>query len=174
VRAMGLTHAGLARPLFHIWNLMQTDIDLGRWSMAHHQWRNVRAMLYNGRWIQLDAHDTKGGQKSPFDDGLDGAFWMVYRRGFSAAEEEWLNERHCRLDPARWDELVGTLTRVYTGDMEAFYVQWYGFYEGHTGWRVDPVGLALVFGLRTLEELEEVFPGRLDDVILQHHTKAAD
>jgi len=32
VSALGLTHADLARPLFHVWNMMRTDLDLGRWT----------------------------------------------------------------------------------------------------------------------------------------------
>jgi len=27
-----------------------------------------------------------------------------------------------------------------TGEIQPHYVQWYGFYEGHTEWRVDPIG----------------------------------
>jgi len=169
VRTLGLTHPDLARPLWHIWNLMQHDLDLDRWSMAHHQWRNVRRLKYHDHWIELDAHDTKGGQKSPFGDPLDGGFWMVFRRALTDDESAWLHEHYGRLDPARWDEMVGTLSRVYTGEMVAFFITWYGFYEGHTAWRVDPVGAARVFGLRTLEELEAAFPGRLDEVLLEHH-----
>ena len=90
VRAMGLTHADLARPLFHVWNLIQTDLALGRWSMPDHQWRNVHAVRYHGHWVALDAHDTKGGQRSPFDDGLEGAFWMVLHRALSPADKEFL------------------------------------------------------------------------------------
>ena len=40
---------------------MLTDLNLGRWSMRHHQWRNVTAVKYHGSWVLLDAHDTKGG-----------------------------------------------------------------------------------------------------------------
>ncbi|MBE0565594.1 MAG: hypothetical protein IH621_06555 [Krumholzibacteria bacterium] len=168
VRAMGLTHPDLARPLWHIWNLMQIDLDLGRWNMAHHRWENIRRMKYNGCWIFLDAHDTKGGQQSPFGDGLEGAFWMVFWRPVPVAEQEWLHERYGHHGPTGWNELLGRLTRIYTGEMEAFTITRYGFYEGHTDWRVDPLGAAWLFGLRSFPELEAAFPGELDRAVLEH------
>ena len=170
VTALDLTHAELARPLFHVWNLMQTDIDLGRWNMAHHRWENVTALRYHGNWVLLDAHDTKGGQKSPFADDLEGGFWIVIRRPLDAAEEAFLHGHYAGLGSARWNRLSGTLTRIFTGEMEPYYVQWYGFYEGHTDWRVDPLAIARVFGLRTLAELEKAFPGQLADVVSTHYT----
>ena len=170
VRAMDLAHPDLARPLWHIWNLVQTDLRLGRWSTARHRWDNVRRLKYNGLWVTVDAHDTKGGQRSPFGDGLDGGFWMVFWRPVPVAEQEWLHERYGQHGPERWNELLGRLTRVYTGEMEAFFITRYGFYEGHTDWRVDPPGLAWLFGLRTLRELEAAFPGELDEALLDHWT----
>ncbi len=44
----------------------------------------------------------------------------------------------------------------------------HGVYEGHTAWRVDPVGIAHVLGLRSLDGLEAVFPGRLHEVVTGH------
>lgn len=152
---MGLTHPELARPLLHVWDLMLTDLELDRWSMT-------------------DAHDTKGGQQSPFADGLEGGFWIVIQRPLTASEEDFLHAHYDHLDPAHWDTLHGTLTRIYTGEMEPHYVMWYGFYEGHTAWRVDPVGIACVFGLRSLTELEAAFPGRLDEVVRRHHVTGSD
>lgn len=172
VQAMGLTHAELAAPLWHIWNLMQTDLALDRWNMAHHRWENVRRMRYNGHWVDLDAHDTKGGQQSPFADGLDGGFWMVFWRPLSPDEQAALHGRYGGHGPEHWNELVGTLSRVYTGELEAFYITRYGFYEGHTDWRADPIGIARVFGLRTLDQLEATFPGQLDRAVLEHHRPA--
>jgi hypothetical protein len=171
VRAMGLTHADLARPLWHIWNLVQTDLELGRWNMAEHRWDNIRRLKYNGHWISLEVHDTKGGQRSPFGDGLEGAFWMVFWRPVPVPEQEWLHARYGHHGPTAWNELVGRLSRLHIGEMEAFYITRYGFYEGHTDWRVDPLGTAWLFGLRTFDELEAAFPGALDRVVLEHWTE---
>jgi hypothetical protein len=46
------------------------------------------------------------------------------------------------------------LTRVEMGEIQPFYVMRYGFYEGHTRWRVDPAAIAFIFGLRSLQEIE--------------------
>jgi len=51
-------------------------------------------------------------------------------------------------------------------------VMWYGFYEGKTPWRTDPVALAFVFGLRTLQQIEAAFPGRLYEVLMRHRVPA--
>ena len=50
----------------------------------------------------------------------------------------------------------------------------YGFFEGHTEWRTDPVALAFIFGLRTVGELEAAFPGRLLEVLTDHFTEQDD
>jgi hypothetical protein len=171
VRAMGLTHPMLARPLWHIWNLVQTDLQLGRYNMARHRWDNVQRLKYNGKWITLDAHDTKGGQQSPFGDGLEGGFWMVFWRPMSMDEQQWLHQHYGHHGPTNWNELLGRLTRVHTGEMEAYTITRYGFYEGHSDWRVDPLGAAWLFGLRTLDELEVAFPGKLDRAVLEHWTE---
>lgn len=44
----------------------------------------------------------------------------------------------------------------------------YGFYEGHTSWRVDPIAFAFIFGLRSLDEIEAAFPGRLYKTLTGH------
>ncbi len=171
VAALGLTHPELARPLFHVWNLILTDLGLHRWDMAAHRWSNMAALAYHGRTVYLDAGDTKGGQESIFDDGLQGAFWMELRVELDPAERAWMQQRYGRLGPERLEELIRRLTRISTGEMEPYYIQWYGFYEGHSGWRTDPLAIAFVFGLRRLEDLERAFPGRLPEVLEGHFTR---
>lgn len=165
VMALGLTHSDLARPLFHLWNMMRTDIDLGRWNMATHRWHNVTAVLSRGRTVNVVAGDTKGGQLSIFDDGLDGAFWIEIQTELTATERSFLAARYPHLDGTRMDTLVRLLTRMETGEMEPHYAMWYGFYEGKTPWRTDPIAIALIFGLRTIEQIEAAFPGRLYEVL---------
>ena len=53
------------------------------------------------------------------------------------------------------------LSHIYTGEMVPFYVMRYGFYEGHAGYRSDPIALSLIFGLRNLEEVEKALEGNL-------------
>ncbi len=163
VSALGLTHAELARPLFHVWNMMRTDLDLGRWDMAGHRWRNVTAVISHERTVHIVAGDTKGGQLSIFADGLDGAFWIEIGTGLTESERAFLSARYTRLGARAMDALVQSLTRIRTGEMQPHYATWYGFYEGRTAWRTDPITLAFVFGLRTLEQIEAAFPGQIYD-----------
>ena len=93
VAALGLTHPDLARPLFHIWNMMRTDLDLGRWDMSAHRWGNVTALASHGRLVTLVAGDTKGGQLSVFADGLDGAFTIEIDTDLTDAEKALLRRR---------------------------------------------------------------------------------
>ena len=45
----------------------------------------------------------------------------------------------------------------------------YGFYEGHTSYRADPIAIAFIFGLKSLEEIEAVYDGKLYIVFTEHH-----
>jgi hypothetical protein len=54
--------------------------------------------------------------------------------------------------------------------MEPYYVMRYGFYEGHTSYRVDPIAIAFIFGLRSLEEVEAAFPGAIYETLTTHFT----
>jgi hypothetical protein len=171
VTALGLTHPQLARPLFHVWNIVEADADALRWNMARHRWDRCQFLFYNGREVQVEAHDTKGVQESIFADGLEGYFHIEIRRPPTPQEEALLRRRYGHLSPDRWALLLERLSAMQTGEIEPHYVQWYGFYEGHTEWRVDPIAIAFVFGLRTLDEIEAAFPGRLDEVLTGHFAR---
>lgn len=166
VMALGLTHAELARPLFHVWNMMRTDLDLDRWDMATHRWRNVAAIVSHGSTVNLVAGDTKGWQASIFGDRLQGSFWIEIARELTAKERVSLDTRYGHLDTEQMRAFVRALTHIQTSEIEPHYVMWYGFYEGKTPWRTDPITVALVFGLRTLDEIEAALPGRLYDVVM--------
>jgi len=169
VSAMSLTHRELARPLFHIWNMIGADLDLGRWNMAEHRWENIRSVLYNGKTVRLNAGDTKGAQRSIFEDGFDdGSFWIEIERDLEAGEKTFLARKYRHLTPEQRAVLIKRLSSIRTGEMEPHYIMWYGFYEGHTSWRADPLAIAFIFGLRSLEELESALPGRLYEVLTEH------
>lgn len=171
VAALGLTHPQMARPLLHVWHRIEADAEGGRWDMAAHRWNQGPTLSYEGREILVEAHDTKGGQESIFDDGLQGAFWIRIRRDVTSEEAGLLRRRYGHLSPERWAVLVERLSTIQTGEIQPHYVLWYGFYEGHTEWRVDPIAIAFVFGLRTLAEIEAAFPGRLDETLTAHFTR---
>jgi HEAT repeat protein len=172
VSAIKLTHRELARPLFHIWNMIGTDLDLGRWDMAEHRWKNVQYVLYHGKTVLLNAGDTKGGQRSIFADGFDdGSFWIEIRRDLEAGEKALIAAKYGHLTSEQRDLMAGLLSGIRTGEMEPHYIMWYGFYEGHTEWRANPLAIAFIFGLRSLEELEKAFPGRLHEVLTKHFSR---
>jgi hypothetical protein len=166
VTALGLTHPDLARPLFHILNMMDTDMRLGRWNISEHRWRNITSLLSHGRTVRLIAGDTKGGQLSIFADGIEGSSWIEITGDITERERSFLKSHYSRLDASQVDTLVRALTHIRTGEIQPHYITWYGFYEGKTPWRTDPIAIAFIFGLRTLEEIEKAFPGRLYEVMM--------
>jgi HEAT repeat protein len=165
VARLGLKHPDLARPLYYVWNMMLTDLRLGRWNMAAHRWENIRSFLSNGKTVMVEAGDTKGGQESIFEDGLGGSFGIDIRRGLTAVEDAFLRKRYAHLSREKLAALKEKLAHIQTGEMVPHYIQWYGFYEGHTAWRTDPIVIAFIFGLRSLDEIDSAFPEGLDTLL---------
>jgi len=52
-----------------------------------------------------------------------------------------------------------------------YYIMRYGFYEGHTDYRADPVAISFIFGLKSLQEIEVAFEGILNKVLTEHFTR---
>jgi hypothetical protein len=145
--------------------MILTDLSLNRWNMAAHRWETVRSFLYSGKTVLVEASDSKGGQESVFEDGLGGSFGIDIRRDLTAVEDAFLRKRYAHLSGERLTALKERLSHIQTGEMEPHYIQWYGFYEGHTAWRTDPIVIAFIFGLRSLDEIERAFPEGLDTVL---------
>jgi hypothetical protein len=160
VRKLGLTHPELAKPMFQLWNLVhEHDLETRR---VGRPLPPIDWFYYRGRKIRvLESESGKGWQESIFGDGILGMFQIRIRRSLDAEEEAFLRERYAGLDAAEMEELIHKLTHIRTGEMVPFYIMRYGFYEGHTSYRGDPIAIALVFGLKSLEEIEGAFPGKL-------------
>jgi len=47
---------------------------------------------------------------------------------------------------------------------------WGRFYEGHTDYRCDPIAIAFIFGLKSIEEIDTAFEGNLYVNLKQHFT----
>lgn len=167
VRQLGLTHPQLARPLFHIWNMLLQEHEHG--GLGRHS-NDIVSFLYNGKTVLVRAHPTRGFQESIFNDGIRGAFDITLRRDLEPSETAYIAKKYGHLDPASIDALVKGLSTLRTGEMQPYYVMRYGFYEGHTGWRVDPIAIAFIFGMRTLGELDEGFRGELNRALAGHFT----
>ncbi len=168
VTQLGLTHPQLAEPLFQVLNMMEADLALERWNMAKHRWDNIRYFYYNHREVHVTAEDTKGGQKSIFDDGIEGSFYIKLWRELEPGEMDYLKTHYSFLSKADFDALVYKLSVMHTGEMEPQYIMRYGFYEGHTFWRTDPIAISFIFGLKSLPEIDRLFDGRLHRVLFEH------
>jgi hypothetical protein len=171
VARIGLTHPKLARPLFHVWNLVLREIELGRFGRS---WSGFQHILYRSRKVSLTGWGTKSFQESIFNDEIRGTCDLQISRGLDTQEKAFLEMQYSTLGPDRLDELMQKLSSIRIGEMHPYYITRYGFYEGHTLWRADPLAITFIFGLRSLEEVEKAFPGRLYRALTDHHTKGAD
>jgi hypothetical protein len=155
---MGLTHRQLAYVLFHVWNAIRDA------------WQNIDQLSYNGRWIHVFGEGDKGYQESIFHDEITGHWRMEIRRDLQPEEKQFLMEKYAHLSYDQMAEMMDKLTYIHTGEMVAYYMMRYGFYEGHTGYRADPIAMTYIFRLRSLEEIEAAFPGKLYEALTEHHT----
>ena len=169
VKRLGLTHPKLAEPLFHVLNMMYTDLSLDRWNMAKHQWENIRHFFYNDQEVYVMAEDTKGGQKSIFNDGIEGSFYIKLWRAFDFDEMEYLKKHYGFLSKEEFDAFLSNLSIIHTGEIQPQYIMRYGFYEGHTFWRTDPIAISFIFGLKDLSEIDDALEKKLPEVLSGHH-----
>lgn len=155
VKKLGFTHPQLAKPLFHVLNMMDADLSLHRWNMAIHQWENIQYFYYHDQEVHVKVEDTKGGQKSIFNDGIQGGFFIQLWREMDEKEKVYLREQYKHLSYAEMEILMKKLSHFNSGEMQPQYIMRYGFYEGHTYWRADPIAIAFIFGLKSLAEIDK-------------------
>lgn len=159
VQQMGLTHPQTAKALFHVWNLV------------FFPYQDIEFLLYNGKRIYLEIQGSKGWQDSIFDDEIQGQYTLKIWRELEPGEMAFLNKKYPDLDDELMARLIGDLSHINTGEMAFYYIMRYGFYEGHTDFRTDPIAVAFIFGLRSLEEIEEAFEGNLCKALNEHFTR---
>jgi hypothetical protein len=121
--------------------------------------------------IFVDVSDTKGGQKSIFNDNIEGAFHLKIWRETDAGDLQFLKEKYKHLSEAKFRALMEHLSILNIGEMQPQYIMRYGFYEGHTFWRADPIAIAYIFGIKNIREIESIFPGKLYESLTNHHTE---
>lgn len=115
----------------------------------------------------MKAEYTRGGQESIFADGLGGALPIGIHRDLEQQEKEYIESKYSHLSRQQREDLGKRLSTLFVGEMVTYYVKWYGFYEGHTGWRADPIAIAFIFGMKDLEQIDAAFDGRLYDALTQ-------
>ena len=109
--------------------------------------------------------------QSIFNDNIFGMYHLEMWRELNAAEKEYFSNKYSNLSEEELHGLMKKLSHIHTGEMVPYYAMRYGFYEGHTGYRADPIAIALIYGLKSLEEIEKAFDGNLDKVLTNHFTK---
>lgn len=164
VHQLGLTHPALARPLFHVFNVILNVRNNSERSCS-------RGVLYNNREIHLKFWGAKGWQESIFDDEILGYWQIEIRRDPDQDEFAFLAEQYPDLSAESRADMIRRLSHIHTGEMVPFYIMRYGFYEGHTDYRADPLAVSFIFGLRTIHEIESAFEGHLYDAIVGHHLR---
>jgi len=167
MKRMGLTHRQIVTPLFHVWNLVLAGIQHGKWT---DEAMNIKSILYHDREINLK-FSGKGFQESIFNDEILGEYHLEMWRELDQNERVLLTEKYASLSEEELADLLNKLSHIHTGEMVPYYATWYGFYEGHTGFRADPIAIAFIFGLRSVEEIEHAFAGDLYKMLDQHFTR---
>jgi HEAT repeat protein len=168
VEQLGLRHPRMAGPLFRIWNMILKDVELRRLGRF---WEPFEYILYKGKKVCVKAEGTKGWQESLFEDEILGKFQIEIWREPDQNEKAFLREKYPDLTNDQMAAMLKKLSHIYSGEMVPYYIMRYGFYEGHTDYRADPVAIAWIFGLRSLEQIEATFPGRLEEVLTRHFTR---
>jgi hypothetical protein len=168
VRRLGLTHPQLARPLFHVWNIVYAHEQVC--NRKDRPVENPDWISYDGRKIYIGAGSGHGWQESIFNDEILGMFQLEIWRELTDQEAKFLKEQYPQLTGKQFDELKRKLSYIHTGEMVPYYIRRYGFYEGHTGYRADPIAVALIFGLKSIEQIEQAFDGGLYRTLTEHFT----
>jgi|GEM_PF-932677 len=164
VNKLGLIHPQIAEPLFHVFNVIlsvKKDSERG----------NVRGILYNQRNIYLKFWGSKGWQESIFNDEILGYWQIEMWRELDQEEKTFISRKYSNLSEEEMAELKKKLSYIHTGEMVPYYIVRYGFYEGHTDYRADPISISFIFGLRSIEEIENAFNGNLYETLTDHFTE---
>jgi hypothetical protein len=159
VQKMGLTHPQTAKALFHVWNLVFLP------------YQDIEFLMYNGKEILFEIQGSRGWQDSLFNDEIQGQHTLKIWRELEPDEREFLNEKYSRLNEEQMARLVEDLSIITTGEMAFYYIMRYGFYEGHTDFRTDPIAVAFIFGLRSLEDIDHALGGSLFKALNEHFTR---
>ncbi len=169
VKKLGMIHPQMAKPLFHVWNIARWVGYTSR--RAGRSIGSIDYFLYNGKKIRLINAGGRGWQYSIFNDEIQGMYHLEFSVELDEDEKVFLRERYSNLNDEQMTDFQKMLSHIHTGEMVPFYIMRYGFYEGHTGYRADPIAISLIFGLRSLEEIEKAFKGNLHKTLTEDFAK---
>jgi len=61
--------------------------------------------------------------------------------------------------------VLARLSAIHTGETVPYYIMRYGFKEGHTSYRANPVAIVFILGLRSIEEIEKALSDGLPELL---------
>ena len=170
VQKLGLKHPDLARPLLHIWNISNTREMYNEYIPAEER-VYLQGLIYGGKEIGIKIFGSRGWQESIFNDEILGSYHLEAWRDLDPGEEEFLEVHYGNLPENELEELRRMISTLHTGEMVPYYINRYGFYEGHTEFRAEPLAIAFIFGIRSLEEIHQASGGDLYAYMIKHFTQ---
>jgi hypothetical protein len=162
VKRMGMVHSQMAKPLFHMWNALLGDYLEGQLDTA--------TIYYNSNKVNINRIWLNGYQESIFHDEIEGRNNIHIWRDLNKEELELLRKSYSNLPEDKFKLLTDRLTHLHISEMLPFYIMRYGFYEGHTSYRADPIAIAVVFGLKSIKDIDSIFNNDLYNILNQHFT----
>ena len=170
VKKLNLTHPDIARPLFHLWNILREFKKIQTSGVTGEHSEPV-ALIYNGNRVLIKITGSRGWQESIFHDEILGSGHIEMWRELNTRELEFLKKNYGHLPNDLFYKLVQMISHIHTGEMVFFYINRYGFYEGHTEYRVDPVSAAFIFGLKSINDVHKVCGKDLYRYFTTHFTQ---
>jgi len=170
VEKLGLTHPDIARPLFHIWNISR-DLEKFSTDPLTKQQLEIESLVYNDLEVRFKVEGSRGWQESIFNDEILGTGHIEIWRDLSAGEIQFLKNHYANLAHDEFEQLKKNLSYFHTGEMVFFYINRYGFYEGHNEYRPDPVTVGFIFGLTSLEKAHRACDENLYSYFNSHFTQ---
>lgn len=170
VKRLGLTHPDIARPLFHFWNVARNFENIGTDPVTKEK-LEFEALIYNSNEVKFKVQGSRGWQESIFNDEILGTGHIEIWRELTRKELEFLEKEFAQLSSEQFEQLQKKLSHFHTSEMVFFYINRYGFYEGHNEYRPDPVTVALIFGLVSIEDAHRACDGDLFNYFKMHFTQ---
>lgn len=170
VKKLGLKHPDLARPLLHLWNISNTREKYNEYVPAEER-VYLKGLVFGGKEIRVKISGGRGWQESIFNDEILGSYQLEVWRDLDPGEEEFLEEQYGSLPEKEFEVLKRKISSLHTGEMVPYYINRYGFYEGHTDFRAEPLAIAFIFGIRSLEEIHQASGGDLYGYLTKHFTQ---
>jgi hypothetical protein len=170
VRKLGLKHPDLARPLLHLWNIHNAGEKYNERASPDEK-LEIRGLFYGGNQIGIKVSGGRGWQESIFNDEILGSYHLEAWRDLKPVEEKFLLDHYSGLRADEFELLVKMISTLHTGEMVPYYINRYGFYEGHTEFRAEPLAIAFIFGIRSMEEIHKASGNNLYHYLTSHFTE---